>query len=607
MQDIDVPDAVHQHPQDMDLPFPDHVFDEFLGNSENINDIQYSTSVSSVARSSPAERFSPNRQEPVTNHGSLDVLPGAFSFYVGPTGAADIHLLNREAFDAENVTRPRVTGLKYRRLEEARTRNGALYSHPTIFGITDQNLLDNAEPRVETQAIETAWAEMWAVLKPETAWRLIQLYCRFVDPYFPIISTCQMPTSPDELSNMPLALLAVMCATALPFITYDESLYALLLHPPSSQRLYKLCWLDISRQFHSPSLATLQACLLFQQRLPTNPYLSDTAFSWTLISSAVSIAQTIGLHRDPSGWTSVPLWERKVRQRIWWSLWMMEKWICLARGMPSHLHRDDSDVPDLEPEDFANTLSSSSQARPHLTQLVKLTSILAGVQETYYTVRAVRIVSNDLQLSLDLARPFRERLNEWRHNLPSDLQFPSQNQSSRDEGDRNNLSHISYRKDLEGNGSIHLSYIVTHMTLFRALLRPLDRWQEITTESYSRAEILHDGAKAVIKGSLLCVKEFVEFMERLTGDQWNAFWHSWSRPNFAVAGSFMVHLLHITSASTENDDDFSFGEEDRELRIWIERWRRATRASGSGAAGAKGLANLGLLRVETMLSKIIGA
>lgn len=551
-------------------------------------------------------RHSPNENEPTTNHGSLDVLPGAFSFYVGPTGAADVHLLNREEFDVNDVARPRVTGLKYRRLEKVKAYSGALYSHPTIFGITDRSLLDGAEPRVEKQAIESAWAEMWNILDPEKAWRLIQLYCRFVDPYFPIISANQIPPSPDGLSNMPLGLLAALCATALPFIVHDERLYALLLHPPSSQQLYRLCWLDISQQFHAPSLATLQACLLLQQRLPTNPYLSDTAFAWTLMSSAVSVAQTIGLHRDPSGWTSIPLWERRIRQRIWWSLWMMEKWICLARGMPSHLHRDDSDVPDMEPGVFTSTLSPLRHTTPHLDYLVRLTGILAGIQETYYTVRAVSIVSNDLKLSLELARPFRARLNEWRHNLPSDIQFPSRNLSSSIDGTASNLLNSSYEKDLDGNGSIHLSYIVTHMTLFRALLRPLDRWQEIASESRTRAESLYDGAKAVIRGSLLCVEEFVGFMERLTGVQWNAFWHSWSRPNFAIAGSFMVHLLHITSAPTGNDHRFAFGDENKELRMWIERWRRAARASANGAAGAKGLANLGLLRVETMLGKILG-
>ncbi|KAL3303394.1 Aldolase-type TIM barrel [Colletotrichum asianum] len=164
-----------------------------------------------------------------------------------------------------------------------------------------------------------------------------------------------------------------------------------------------------------------------------------------------------------------------------------------------------------------------------------------------------------------------------------------------------------------GTGAVYLCYIITHMTLFRALLRPLDRWPAMALQSPNEAEGLFTAAKAVIKGSILCVKEFVEMLENMTGSQWNGFWHSWSRQNFAIGGSFMVHLLHITSASNAvrfsvgDEGDLGFDDEDRELRVWITRWRSATRASATGAAGAKGLANLGLLRVETMLGRLLAS
>ena len=169
-------------------------------------------------------------------------------------------------------------------------------------------------------------------------------------------------------------------------------------------------------------------------------------------------------------------------------------------------------------------------------------------------------------------------------------------------------------QDMDGSGSLYLSYIVTHITLFRALLRPLDRWHETTLQSPTNGEELITAARAVIKGSILCIKELVELLETLTSLQWNAFWHSWSRPNFAIGGSFMVHLLHITSAvravrrgSMGDVVELVFGNEDTELRGWIARWRSASRASATGAAGAKGLANLGLLRVETMLARLLAS
>lgn len=537
-------------------------------------------------------------------HGSLEEIPGAFSFYIGPTGAADVHLLNREAYDANDVARPRLSGLKYRRLGRQSSRG----NNPTIFGITDLNLLENAEPRVESSTIETTWAELWNIIDPQTAWRLIKLYGRFIDPCFPIISMHQLPSCPEELSNMPLGLLAALCASALPFVMYDESLYSLLLHPPSSQQLYRLAWLDISQQFHAPSLATLQACLLLQQRLPTNAYLSDTAFSWTLISSAVAIAQTVGLHCDPSDWVSVPLWERRLRKRLWWALWIMEKWFSLTRGMPSHIHEDDFEVPELTEEDISDTLSSLHHTKTHLCQLAKITRILADIQKTYFTVRAIGRTSHDLQLSLDLARSTRAQLKEWRDSLPPEYQFaagiPPELRLVDTLGSRND------ERDMDGSGSIHLAYIVTHMTLFRALLRPLDCWRDKVLQSPTGAESLYHSAKAVIRGSIFCVKNFVEFLETLTSPQWNAFWHSWSRANFAIGGSFIVNLLHITSTSGSDGSsmhNLGFENEDRELRDWIKRWRSAIRLSASGAAGAKGLANLGLLRVETMLSRVLVA
>ncbi|KAJ9143868.1 Aldolase-type TIM barrel [Pleurostoma richardsiae] len=521
---------------------------------------------------------------------SLEFLPGAFSFYIGPTGVSDVYLLSREAYDERNVTKPRVSGLKYRRLGRPAISEDKVVDQPTLFGITDKNLIERAEPRLDSQEVDNAWTELWKLLSPAAAWNLIQLYARFVDPYFPVLSRHQIPDSPDELSNMSLALLTAICATALPFLMYDEKLVHLLLHPPSSEQLYRLCWLGLSQELHAPSLTTVQAGLLLLQRLPTNYYLSDTAFTWSLISSTLAAGQTIGLHRDPSTWNSVPLWERRLRRRLWWSLWTMEKWIAVARGMPSHLHDEDYDVLDLRPDDIDDSLSDAPQTKSHFYYLTTLTAILCDVRETYYTVRGSRRTSADLPYSLDAARPIRVRLKDWRDQLPSTLKFNTSKEA-------HSSSRMGFgEQDLDGNASVHLSYIVTHMSLFRALLRPLS-----SSHQRQQSTALLDGATAVTRGALLCVREFVEFVETLTDVQWNAFWHSWSRAGFAMAGSFMVHLLHVVSRPGRTGGD-GFSEERAELQGLVKRWRWANRVAANGAAGMKGLTNLGLLRVETLLN-----
>lgn len=520
-------------PRGLQLPYLDENFGHLPGPSDFNNN---RSPPDANQRISPAHRF-PTRgpvyntssgQQHQSHETSLEFVPDAFTFYIGPTGVSDIHLLDSQPYDEKNVSRLNVKGLRYRLLNPS--SRGEI-KPSTIFGITDRSLLDKAEPKVDYQTTESAWSDLWQALDPVAAWHLIGLYSRFVDPYFPIVSQEQIPDSPDTLSNMPLGLLTAMCATALPFIMYNEALYTLLLRPPSIQELYRLAWLGVTSELHAPSLTTLQACLILLQRLPTNLYLSDTAFTWSLMSTAVSIAQTIGLHRDPSAWLSVPPWERQLRRRLWWTLWTMEKWIALARGMPSHLHEDDSDVPMITMGDINETLSEPCENHAHLPHLVSLTGILSDICRTYYTVRASSLTSSDLQYSLDAARPLRARLKEWRDNLPDTLIFRDGRGSKDSTGYRDNTeSHQTYyqqREDLDGNGSLHLSYIVTHMTLFRALLRPLNKWPSILARSPpDQANAINEGARAVVRGALLCVKEFVEFMEALTETQWNAFWHS---------------------------------------------------------------------------------
>ncbi|KAJ5394827.1 uncharacterized protein N7487_009130 [Penicillium crustosum] len=554
------------------------------------------SSLSSSPGRSPPTRKRPAPRDSPAQVDSLEFIPEAFSFYIGPTGVSDIHILSHQQYNDQNLSLPKVNGLKYRIMHNPgqKERETVDFSPPTVFGITNHSLLEKAEPKLDPQLTENGWPRLWAMMDSTAAWHLIKLYSRYVDPYFPILSSHQIPSSPTDLNKMPLALLTAICATALPFVMYDDSLYTLLLNPPSSEKLYRLCWLCISQELHAPSLGTLQACLLLQQRLPTNMYLSDTAFAWTLMSTSLAVAQTIGLHRDAGSWTSIPAWEKRLRRRLWWGLYAMEKWVALARGMPSHLGDDDYDVSMLEQEDIQDTLSDSPDTQSHIYHLSNLSTILSDIQRSFYSVKAVGKTSNDLQYSLDLARPMRVRLKDWRDNLPSNMKPVS--------------NAVVSGEDLDGNGSLYLSYIVTHVALLRALLRPLDRWPAIIKVNKEEPDATYEGAKAVVTGALLCVKEFVEFVERLTGAQWNAFWHSWSRPNFAIAGSFMVHLLQVVTplnqAESQSMAEFSkytFEKEHAELQDWIRRWRWATRISANGAAGVKGLTNLGFIKVETLM------
>ena len=73
----------------------------------------------------------------------------------------------------------------------------------------------------------------------------------------------------------------------------------------------------------------------------------------------------------------------------------------------------------------------------------------------------------------------------------------------------------------------------------------------------------------------------------------------------------MIHLLHITTPPPRNtpndntgDQGLLFQPQQEELQVLIKRWRWANRISSNSTAGAKGLTNLGLFKVETLLASL---
>lgn len=67
---------------------------------------------------------------------------------------------------------------------------------------------------------------------------------------------------------------------------------------------------------------------------------------------AVSLAQTIGLHRNPEKSASIEPARRKLWKRIWWSTYMRDRLIALGMRRPTRIKTGDFDVPMLTVDDF---------------------------------------------------------------------------------------------------------------------------------------------------------------------------------------------------------------------------------------------------------------
>ncbi|UZP34784.1 hypothetical protein NXS19_002600 [Fusarium pseudograminearum] len=272
-----------------------------------------------------------------------------------------------------------------------------------------------------------------------------------------------IPSSPRTPSPLPIASPTV----AYPRPYSEQSIYPRFAGGP----------MTLSSPSEVPRMLPYCAALLLLQCQPEDPLNPDHTFQWGLTCQALAIGQCLGLHLDASNWT-IPQWERNVRKRLSWALFMQDRWTALAYGRPVHIHDDDWTVGDLTPADFSDfesevpnapsasgSVSSSvsvsgsdddrrSIAYTGMTQyikMVRLTQILSVVYSTFYTARTCR--EQDTMILFEKARPLFEMLTNWYHNIPPTLQM-----------------NVIYQRKLCFHGYLHFSYYGVVMTLLRRLM-----------------------------------------------------------------------------------------------------------------------------------------
>lgn len=100
--------------------------------------------------------------------------------------------------------------------------------------------------------------------------------------------------------------------------------------------------------YESDRVSLVQSLLLMTYWYETPEDQKDT---WHWMGVAISLALTIGLHRDPAGARMNN--ETKISwRRIWWSCFMRDRLVALGMRRPTRIKDEDCDVPMLEEADF---------------------------------------------------------------------------------------------------------------------------------------------------------------------------------------------------------------------------------------------------------------
>jgi len=257
---------------------------------------------------------------------------------------------------------------------------------------------------------------------------LIHLYFRIVHPSFPVLHKKvfleKYQRTHREFSP---PLLAAVYILALNWWTYSSELA--LLPKPDVPRLEALAFKTINDIIHRPKLSTIQAGLLLLQR--------PEGDSWALTTQLTGLGQDLGLHLDCSSWR-IPSWERGLRKRLAWALFMQDKWGALMHGRPSHITTADWDVQPLQEDDFPENAADDDdedgsaeveKGRTLFCEMIKLTDILGLVLSNFYTLKAEREFEEraheGVRWVLEKAKPIQLSLRQWHSELPTSLRIES--------------------------------------------------------------------------------------------------------------------------------------------------------------------------------------
>jgi hypothetical protein len=472
---------------------------------------------------------------------TLGLQEDRYSQYIGPTTDFEPSLINLSPFDPH---------------DESLLSRGVLRKvsdHDTFLLLPDHNTLDHEHQTEDVESVEM-------IVSPHGS-RLLDLYFRVIHPGFPIIEkTVFYEKYERSYKEFAPPLLAAIYILAINWWDHEEDLAPL--PRPDVRQLERLVRKTLADAMYRPKLSTIQAGLLLSQR--------PEGDQWAPTAQLVAIAQELGLHLDCSTW-KIPPWEKGLRKRLAWALYMQDKWGALVHGRPSHVFQANwavralrpNDFPDVEwDEDDIEERTEIERGRTLFMQMVHLSQILAEILETFYTLQAMQAVTDagaqGTHMVLALAKPIQLKLKNWYSELPQAIRMDSTYQTATiNPNNPNRLSSIGY---------LHLAYFATEITLHRRIIRSLNASASASASSASSSTAvpppspphpsggidpyIQQICRSAAKARLISAMDFVN---RLTPSHLRSFWYFASKTNFALIGTF-GSLLWATSPGREEAD-----------------------------------------------------
>ncbi|KAG2177747.1 hypothetical protein INT43_002994 [Umbelopsis isabellina] len=310
---------------------------------------------------------------------------------------------------------------------------------------------DPSDSNLQDYNTRSKWLKNYVGLDVTACDRLIALYFLNIHPIFPIVNkhTFLLRYRGQSKSYPSTIVFNAMLGAAARYLEISEhtSIPNTKDHRALSDVLFERVLKEVFLQSVSgPSLPMVQAIILLLNHHATLD--SKGSECYLLSGIAIRMAQDLGLHQSCEEWT-MPEAEKQTRKRIWWSLYIMDRFNSALFGKPLSIIDEDCDVslPDENApwREIADTYPKSADSRNNAVfpsmadtqnqkyepkedrplyqmflQLAKLSEIIGQILQGLYTTRAKQ--QSYIQGSDNLVTRLDHELTIWRFGLIKVLQ-----------------------------------------------------------------------------------------------------------------------------------------------------------------------------------------
>lgn len=275
---------------------------------------------------------------------------------------------------------------------------------------------------------------------------------------------------------------------------------------------------------------------------------------WDWIGVCNTQAHSIGLNKDPSTATAMDLKTKRLRTRLWWSLYTRDRLIAMGLRRPTQINEGTCSVPMLKIEDFdfepfdpsvlqvfrcrqLEDVSHQNRLATMFIEKVKLCQWIGRVlfaqyapsQRNFGTTNQTTITLVPRQASESELARCSQKLDSWVNALPKDAQFIPAPRDSFNDGEDVLLLH---------SAMLRMLYHATTSALYRP-------WASGSSKDQPRSRLeLADTARTKMQEAAVGITHTIQGLSQLNLTRF--------LPQSGVTVILPAAVAHLTNLTSEN-------------------------------------------------------